>query len=75
LILKSKFANKHLKSYIEKKTDEMQPDSKHYDSVLVNRSTQDILQEYEANPFFRAKFNYLLKSRGLTHQGTSGNNK
>lgn len=34
-----------------------------YDSAFLARSVEDILKDYENNPFFRAKLNCLLKNR------------
>ena len=34
-----------------------------YDTAFLARSVEDILKDYESNPFFKAKLNYLLKSR------------
>ena len=63
MLITNKFSAKHIKSYVERKTEETTPDSNPYESSLISRSSFEIMQEYESNPFARAKLNYLLKSQ------------
>jgi hypothetical protein len=52
---------------VRKTADEKENQHSHLFDFL-HRTPQDILHDYNTNPFFRAKLNYLLKTTpGLTH--------
>jgi hypothetical protein len=53
-------------------TPETQDDQSNiYDAAFLTRKTQDILKDYESNPFFRARLNYLLKTRNSLSSSSS----
>jgi hypothetical protein len=43
--------------------------------MLIKRSNQDILKDYNSNPFFRAKVNVILKNSTVTSPKASKENQ
>lgn len=57
-----------MRSLMDRKTEDSEEDQKTYDEDLTSRPAEDILREYDSNPFFRAKLNYLLKTANSPSQ-------